>query len=157
MTIVPEKVSVDEKITLCWTGTDPWRSTLREDLQYAYRLDGGEWSSYSENMIRSFEPLSVGMHLFEVKARDLAFNEDPTPAVVQFGVVPLVWHRSWFIGLILGFVTITGYLIPRIIARDRRLLQTNEELQQTMDERARLDDQLQNLRYLYRLRSECGG
>ena len=157
MTIVPEKVSVDKKITLSWTGTDLWRSTLREDLQYAYRLDGGEWSPYSGNMIRSFEDLDVGAHLFEVKARDVAFNEDPTPAAMPFKVVPLVWRRSWFIGLILGFVIITGYLITRIIARDRRLLQTNEELQQTMDERARLDDQLQNLRYLYRLRSELDG
>ena len=164
MTIDPGEASQGGKITFAWTGADPWRSTLREDLQYAYRLDGGEWSPYGGNMIRSFEDLDVGAHLFEVKARDLAFNEDPTPAVKSFNVVPLVWRRPWFIGLILGFVVITGFLITRIIVRDRRLFQANtalssanKTLQQTMDERARLDDQLQNLRYLYRLRSELDG
>lgn len=108
-------------------------------------------------MIRSFEDLDVGTHTFEVKARDLAFNEDPTLAAKAFNVVPVVWRRPWFIGLILGFMAITGYLITRIIVRDRRLRQSNEELRQTMDERARLDDQLQNLRYLYRLRSVLDG
>ena len=157
MTIDPGEVSQDGEITFAWPGTDPWRSTLREDLQYAYRLDGGEWSPYGGNMIRSLEDLDVGTHTFEVKARDLAFNEDPTPAMMPFKVVPVVWRRPWFIGLILGFVVITSYLITRIIVRDRRLRQSNEELRQTMDERARLDDQLQNLRYLYRLRSELDG
>ena len=157
MTIAPGEVSQGGEITFAWTGADPWLSTLSEDLQYAYRLDGGEWSPYGGNMIRSFEDLDVGAHLFEVKARDVAFNEDPTPAAMPFKVVPLVWRRPWFIGLILGFVVITGYLITRIIVRDRRLRQSNEELRQTMDERARLDDQLQNLRYLYRLRLELDG
>ena len=164
MTIAPGEVSQGGEITFAWTGADPYLSTLSEDLQYAYRLDGGEWSPYGGNMIRSFEDLDVGTHLFEVKARDLAFNEDPTPAAMPFKVVPLVWRRPWFIGLILGFVTITGYLITRIIVRDRRLFQanealssTNKTLRQTMDERARLDDQLQNLRYLYRLRLELDG
>ena len=157
MTIDPGEVSQGGEITFAWTGTDPWRSTLREDLQYAYRLDGGEWSSYGAAVIRFFEDLDVGTHIFEVKARDLAFNEDPTPAMMPFKVVPVVWRRPWFIGLISGFVILTGYLITRIIVRDRRLRQSNEELRQTMDERARLDDQLQNLRYLYRLRSELDG
>ena len=157
MTIDPGEAFQGGKITFAWTGADPWQSTLREDLQYAYRLDGGEWSPYGADMIRSFEDLDVGTHTLEVKARDLAFNEDPTPAMKSFNVVPVVWRRPWFIGLILGFVTITGYLITRIIVRDRRLRQSNEELRQTMDERARLDDQLQNLRYLYRLRSELDG
>ena len=121
MTIDPGEVSQAGKITFAWTGADPWRSTLREDLQYAYRLDGEEWSPYSGNTIRSFDGLDVGAHTLEVKARDLAFNEDPTPAVKSFSVVPLVWRRPWFIGLILGFATITGFLITRIIVRDRRL------------------------------------
>ena len=157
MTIAPGEASLGGEITFAWTGVDPWRSTLREDLQYAYRIDGGAWSPYRGDMIRSFENLSVGTHTIAVKARDLAFNEDPTPAVKSFNVVPPVWRRAWFVGLLAGFVGMTGFLITRIIVRDRRLRQSNEDLRQTMDERARLDDQLQNLRYLYRLRSELDG
>ena len=128
MTIVQEEVSQGGKITFAWTGIDAWRSTLREDLQYAHRLDGGEWSPYGGDTILSFEGLDVGTHTVEVKARDLAFNEDPVPSLVQFNVVPLVWRRLWFISLILGFVILTGYLISRIIVRDRRLQKANEDL-----------------------------
>ena len=128
MTLAPDEVPEDGKIIFAWTGTDLWRSTLREDLQYAYRLDGGEWSPYGGDTIRSFENLDVGAHTIEVKTRDLAFNEDPVPSLVQFNVVPLVWRRPWFIGLISGFVILTGYLISRIIVRDRRLKQANEDL-----------------------------
>jgi len=128
MTLAPNEVPEDEKITFAWSGTDLWRSTLSEDLQYAYRLDGGEWSPYSGDTVRSFEDLDVGTHTIEVKARDLAFNEDPVPSLVQFNVVPMVWRRPWFIGLISGFVILTGYLVSRIIVRDRRLQQANEDL-----------------------------
>ena len=128
MTVVQDEVSQGERITFAWTGTDPWRSTLREDLQYAYRLDGGEWSPYSGDTVRSFGNLDVGTHMLEVKARDLAFNEDPTPAQMSFNVVPLVWRRPWFIGLISGFVILTGFLVSRIVVRDRRLRQANEDL-----------------------------
>ncbi|MCY3680324.1 MAG: ATP-binding protein [Gemmatimonadetes bacterium] len=128
MTLAPDEVPEGGEITFAWSGTDLWRSTLREDLQYAYRLDGGEWSPYSGDTVRSFEDLDVGTHTIEVKARDLAFNEEPVPSLVQFNVVPVVWRRPWFIGLISGFVILTGYLVLRIIVRDRRLRQANEDL-----------------------------
>ena len=66
MTIDPGEASQGGEITFAWTGADPWQSTLREDLQYAYRLDGGEWSPYGADMIRSFEDLDVGTHTLEV-------------------------------------------------------------------------------------------
>ena len=128
MTIVQDEVSEGRKITFAWTGIDAWRSTLREDLQYAHRLNSGEWSPYGGDTVLSFEGLDVGTHTLEVKARDLAFNEDPIPSAMSFNVVPLVWRRLWFIGLILGFVSLTGYLISRIIVRDRKLRKANEDL-----------------------------
>ena len=128
MTLVQDEVSQGGKIIFAWTGIDAWRSTLGEDLQYAHRLNGGAWSPYSGDTILSFEGLDVGTHTLEVKARDQAFNEDPIPSVMSFNVVPLVWRRLWFIGLILGFVILTGYLVSRIIVRDRRLRQANEDL-----------------------------
>ena len=128
MTIVQDEVSEGGKITFAWTGIDAWRSTLREDLQYAHRLNGGAWSPYGGDTILSFEGLDVGTHTLEVKARDLAFNEEPIPSAMSFNVVPLVWRRLWFVGLIVGFVVLTGYLISRIIVRDRKLRKANEDL-----------------------------
>ena len=128
MTIVQDEVSEGGKITFAWTGIDAYRSTLREDLQYAHRLNGGAWSPYGGDTVLSFEGLDVGTHRLEIKARDLAFNEEPIPTAMSFNVVPLVWRRLWFIGLILGFVILTGYLISRIIVRDRKLRKANEDL-----------------------------
>ena len=128
MTIVQDEVSEGGKITFAWTGIDAYRSTLREDLQYAHRLNGGAWSPYGGDTVLSFEGLDVGTHTLEIKARDLAFNEEPIPTAMSFNVVPLVWRRLWFIGLILGFVILTGYLISRIIVRDRKLRKANEDL-----------------------------
>ena len=66
----------------------------------------------------------------------------------------LVWCLSWFIRLILGFVTITGFLITRIIVKDRRLRLSNEELRQTMDERAEMEGVGYDKRIQIRTRAE---
>lgn len=58
-------------------------------LRYAWRVDGGDWSSSSQDSSASLTSLAAGLHRFEVKARDLAGNEDPTPATIEFTVRPL--------------------------------------------------------------------
>jgi sugar lactone lactonase YvrE len=55
-------------------------------LQFAWRLDGGPWSSFSSTARVDFATLAAGAHTFEAKARDLAGNEDPTPARRDFAV-----------------------------------------------------------------------
>jgi hypothetical protein len=49
-------------------------------LQFSWRLDGGEWSPFTDGAQASIPSLSAGAHLFEVRARDAAGNVDPTPA-----------------------------------------------------------------------------
>jgi len=46
-------------------------------LAYSYRLDGGKWSkwAYPEKPKANFSDLSLGNHVFEVKAKDEAGNE----------------------------------------------------------------------------------
>jgi hypothetical protein len=56
-------------------------------LQFAWRLDGGPWSAFMADARVDLTGLSSGSHTFEAKARDLAGNEDPTPARRDF-VVP---------------------------------------------------------------------
>lgn len=63
--------------------------TPQESLQFAWRLDGGPFSSFSSQTQVSFTGLTPGSHTFEVKARDLAGNEDPTPARRTFTVSTL--------------------------------------------------------------------
>lgn len=70
--------------TFAFTGTD--NLTLAEHLQFAYRLDGGPWSPFGPATSATFTGLAQGAHVFQVKARDRAGNEDPTPAERSFTV-----------------------------------------------------------------------
>ena len=55
-------------------------------VEFAWQLDGGGWSPFSLSSSIALTDLTPGPHRFEVKARDLAGNEDPTPAAQTFTV-----------------------------------------------------------------------
>ena len=159
-----DEVPQPGSISLVWAGVDSWHSTPKGELQYAYRLDGGDWSPFSGETQKSFFRLPSGHHRFEVKARDLDFNEDLTPALVRFTVLPPVWQQPWLLGLMAVAIAIIGIQASRVVSRDRRLQASNEALRNEVaervrveNERAKLDTQLQQLRYLYRLRSALEG
>lgn len=67
-----------------FTGTD--NLTPTGNLQFSWRLDGSLFSAFSPQSQISLTGLTPGPHTFEVKARDLAGNEDPTPARRTFTV-----------------------------------------------------------------------
>ena len=73
-----------DTVTFEWTGSDNIAAT--ENLQYSYRLDDGDWSGWTYSTSVTFSNLPSGTHTFEVKAKDLAGNEDPTPAERTFTV-----------------------------------------------------------------------
>ena len=77
------QISVTEA-TFTFTGTD--NLTPADTLVFAWRLDGGAWSAFQAVTTASVTNLAPGPHTFEVKARDLAGNEDPTPAQATFTV-----------------------------------------------------------------------
>ena len=116
-----DEVSYPGNTTVVWQGTDRWQTTPQEDLLYAWRLDGGPWSAFSFEQNELLTLLPSGEHTFEVKARDRAFNEDPTPAVVRFTVVPPVWRQLWFIGLVAGMFLAISIQTARVILRDRQM------------------------------------
>jgi len=63
--------------------------TATSDLQFAWRIDDGSFTAFSAATTASVSSLTPGSHTFEVKARDRAGNEDPTPALQSFTVVSL--------------------------------------------------------------------
>lgn len=65
-----------------FTGTDD-KSPV-DSLRFAYRVDAGSYSPFSLTTTATLTALADGPHTFEVKARDLAGNEDPTPAARTF-------------------------------------------------------------------------
>jgi PKD repeat protein/sugar lactone lactonase YvrE len=77
-------------VTFTFTGID--NLTPVTNLQFAWRLDGGVFSAFSPATSATLTNLTAGSHTFEVKARDLAGNENPTPAQRLFTVSALTVH-----------------------------------------------------------------
>ncbi|MDA0748064.1 MAG: hypothetical protein O2954_16195, partial [bacterium] len=129
LTVQLDEVSQPGNTTVSWSGADPWNQTEDRSLQYAWRLDGGMWSSFSSNTTTTLLALPAGLHTFEVKARDLDFNEDPTAASFRFTVVPPVWRQPWFVGTVVVLLLGIGVQTGRVILRDRRLFTANTKLE----------------------------
>ena len=64
--------------TFSFSGSD--NQTAGPSLVFSWRLDSGPWSPFSADTSATFSGLAESPHVFAVKARDLAGNEDPTPA-----------------------------------------------------------------------------
>ena len=84
ISVGPEGTVSGSSFTFSVTGTD--NLAQPQELQFAWRLDGGPFSAFSPQTEISFNNLSPGDHVFEVKAIDPAGNEDPTLASRTFTV-----------------------------------------------------------------------
>lgn len=94
--------------TFTFAGAD--NLTPAESLVFAWRLDGGVWSAFTAATSVPLSNLSETTHVFEVVARDLAGNEDPTPAARTFTVRlgPSITTLDPTSGAVGTFVTLTG-------------------------------------------------
>ena len=81
----PSGETAERTATFVVTGTDVYSPTL----DFAWRLDDGAWSPFGPATTIVVSALTPGAHTFEVKARDLAGNEDPTPGAQTFTVTAL--------------------------------------------------------------------
>ncbi|MFO7657690.1 MAG: ATP-binding protein [Bacteroidales bacterium] len=117
-----------------WTGIDTWNTTPALKLQYSYRLNGGNWAEYSYKSNVTFLKLKDGKYKFEVKARDMDFNTDPSPAFIEFRVRPPVWKQAWFIILILLFLIIIIAYQYSVIKQKKYLQRFNVQLENHSDE-----------------------
>ncbi len=133
----PTEIAPEGNAMIAWSGQDYLGMTPNEALEFSYRLDDGPWSRFSRDRRHVFTNLSGGVHRVEVRARDLDFNVDPTPAVLTLRVQVPVWRQPWFIGLISLFVLTLAIFEYRIVVKNSKLEKlnqdqrlANEELQQ---------------------------
>lgn len=167
-TFLPQNKLASGDLLISWAGKDPWKDTSPEHLLFSWQIDNNKWSLFSPALELSLSDLSSGKHIFRVRTQDADGNIDPTPATFEFSVRPPTWQQPWFIGLMATFIGTIGYLSRRVIKRGHQIRQTNQALSeankqlfavnlnltQEIDERARLDTQIQNLQYLYNLRAK---
>ena len=128
LTLAPERIDPSGNLSVAWRGVVPWRSPEEARLQFSHRLDDAPWSDYSAESGHAFFALAPGRHRLEVRARDRDFNVDPTPAVLEFMVLPPVWRQGWFLalmGLAAGLMAIQAV---RLLQQQIRLRRANREL-----------------------------
>lgn len=126
ITFSQEKIAQPGNVILTWSANDPWKQTPIEQIQYSYRIDEDEWSSYTYKTSDIFLSLPAGEHTFEVRARDKDGNVDSTPAKAGFYIVHPTWAQPWFILLILSFLSIIAFFIFHLYNRNRIIQQMSE-------------------------------
>jgi signal transduction histidine kinase len=114
---------------ISWLGHDAWDITPQEELTYSYHLNGDKWSPFRAEMNHTFTALKSGYYEFAVRSRDKDFNIDPTPATVEFRVMPPVYLRAWFIVLMTILLGTIGNLTYRLVQRNVKLNKANFKLQ----------------------------
>lgn len=124
-----EQVSSSGNTFIQWSGKDFFSETPNEKLLYSYRIDGGEWSLFTNEKQHTFLSLHDGKHRVEVRAKDLASNIDSTPAVVEFKVQPPVWKQTWFLLLVGTFITTISIFGYNIFTKNKKLEKLNNNLQ----------------------------
>ncbi|MCP9236128.1 hybrid sensor histidine kinase/response regulator transcription factor [Lewinella sp. JB7] len=140
-----ERVSANGNGLVSWSGRDYFGETRSESLVYSYRLDGGGWQPFAAVEEYAFTGLSDGPHRLEVRARDLDFNVDPTPAVASFEVLAPIWKQAWFIGLMLLFLMLFGVYEYRVHRKNAKLKAVNVSLQDRNEEIRQHRDQLEGM------------
>ena len=116
-----DKVSQPGNTLIAWEGSDPWGTTPADQLAYSFRFDNGAWSPCTTEREKMFLSLPAGRHTFEVRARDLDLNVDPTPSRFQFTVEAPVWRQAWFRYLISAFLAVLGAMGFYVVRRNHRL------------------------------------
>lgn len=123
-----ERVAPPGNSYITWTARDVWSDTPLDELQYSWRLNKSAWSGFSHETSHTFLNLTSGRYVLEVRARDRAFNVDPTPARVEFVVIPPVWQQVWFISLISSLLGLIAFFLWRwVLVREQRLCEQQEQ------------------------------
>jgi signal transduction histidine kinase/ligand-binding sensor domain-containing protein len=143
-----------EPTIISFRGHDKWDYTMPHELLFAYRLDEGAWTPYSNLTSRTFNNLSSGAHVLEVRAMDRNGNEAAAPSEIGFAVI-VPWFqdpRLLAVSIFAGCVTLilAGYAINKhlqlkrsyaevekiVTQRTRELERANEELLHSQKMRA---------------------
>lgn len=128
------EIESNSNFTVFWQGRDFFEMTLADDLAFSWRLNKGEWSSFSNLAYHNFSNLKPGTYQLEVRARDMEFNADTSPATASFQVAVPWWRRLEVILMTLIALVIIGILQFNILNRNRQLQKLNLDMQLKSEE-----------------------
>ncbi len=148
-----ESVASDGTILLRFSGRTRWDATSPEDLAYAWRLKGSEWTE-TRNALVSLTALDPGRYTFEVKARAPTLRVDQTPAVHTFVVAAPWWRNPVVAGPGILLVIAVIFQSARVVRGKRQLQQSVDALSAANHELFAVNKALQRDRAVERIRSQ---
>ena len=115
---------------ICLSGPD--------QVRYKYRLKGyqDQWSAATDQSFATYPNLAPGDYTFELLAQNNDGLWNPRPLVYTFSVVPPIWRREWFIGVLL--LVLAGAVLSIVKLRERSLVKMNTLLEMRVNHRTRL-------------------
>lgn len=150
---VSSQIGPDGDVYLAWQGQDLWQDTRSQDLWYQWRLDDGDWSAWSQQTSLQLTGVGSGAHQIKVRTIDRDGNVESDPPAFDFVVAVPWWRDARFL---VPMVLLLGLLVTqtvRVFRRELRLRSARASLATEASARERLDEELTQLRYLYRLRT----
>ncbi len=136
----PTESMYGNEVVVGWSGSDHFNRTEPSDLVFSWRIGDQPWRPFSSNGQVSLQNLGVGEHRIQVRARDADFNVDATPAETTVVILPALWQRSWFRGLLL----LTGVLMILGIVQTFRVFRSEASLQVSNQKLIAAEHELRN-------------
>ena len=118
---LPEELSRPVNTVVSWSGRTRQSTILNSELRYAYRINRGPWSPYSELSDLQLSGLGKGRHLIEVKAQDGLLRAEAAVASASITVLPYFWESRLFY-IILTSLGCCFALLFALITRERMKL-----------------------------------
>jgi signal transduction histidine kinase len=123
-----------DAVIVSFAGRDRWDVTTPERLLFSFKLDEADWSPFESVSETLLPDLSVGRHLFQVRAMDRNANVS-APATLEFTVV-LPWYRETRLVLVLAAALMVALALAGIAYnRHRKLRLSYAEVERLVAER----------------------
>jgi signal transduction histidine kinase len=153
-TLVENEGEDSRGVTVRLNGVDKWNYTSASRLLFAYRIDEGPWSPFTNVSTVSFENLSGGPHYLQARAMDRNGKKDPSAATLEFAVT-VPWSRDpRLLGVaILGLIAVL-FFAGIAVNRHLQLKRSYAEVERIVAERtAQLEKANQELLHSQKMRA----
>lgn len=106
-----------------------------DKVRYKYKLTGYEeqWSPVTRQSYATYANLAPGTYTFELLARNNDGYWTPGPLRYTFAIIPPLWRREWFIGVLLLLAAATILSVVRL--REENLVKMNSLLEMKVQHR----------------------
>lgn len=142
----PQTPSVLDPTTINFRGNDKWDYTRPGELLFSYKLDEAPWTPFSNQTSRTFQNLSSGTHVIEVRAMDRNGNQSVGTSQVEFAVI-VPWFqdpRLLVVSVFAGCITmiLAAYALMKHLQLKRSYAEVEEIVRQRTGELEKANQEL---------------